>query len=161
MLLNLLEYPPAPYERIVVLVGSSEGASKRRVGRHRWAIMLAVWSMQRDGFRMLYEQVPGDKPPFEDVWMLTGGNPGYLARLYRTGWDASAVVRDIMLERGLEDLVDRLTQLQLRALEEAIRDPNALVYMLRAAKSEGERRELESLIYSLAELNLVFYRMPQ
>jgi len=36
-LLNLIEWPPAEYERIVVLVASSEGVTRRRVGRHSWA----------------------------------------------------------------------------------------------------------------------------
>jgi len=35
MLLNLIEYPPGEYEKIVVLVSSSEGVTRERIGRHR------------------------------------------------------------------------------------------------------------------------------
>jgi len=35
MLLNLIEYPPGEYEKIVVLVSSSEGVTRERIGRRR------------------------------------------------------------------------------------------------------------------------------
>ncbi|MEZ0319725.1 MAG: hypothetical protein ABWK05_07030, partial [Pyrobaculum sp.] len=31
----------------------------------------------------LYDLLPGEKPPFDDVWKWTGGNPRYLEQLYR------------------------------------------------------------------------------
>jgi len=37
MLLNLIEYPPESYENIVIIVATSEGLSRWRIGRHRWA----------------------------------------------------------------------------------------------------------------------------
>jgi len=36
-LLNMIEWPSIRYEKIVVLVASSEGVTRERVGRHRWA----------------------------------------------------------------------------------------------------------------------------
>ena len=36
-LLNLIEYPPEHYERIVTVAATSEGMSLREIGRHRWA----------------------------------------------------------------------------------------------------------------------------
>jgi hypothetical protein len=36
-------------------------------------LMMMMWNMPREGFRQLYETLPGEKPPFEDVWRLTGG----------------------------------------------------------------------------------------
>jgi len=33
-LLNLIEYPPEQYERIVIIVAASEGFSRWRIGRH-------------------------------------------------------------------------------------------------------------------------------
>ncbi len=35
-LLNLIEYPPETYERIVAIVATSEGVSRREIGRHAW-----------------------------------------------------------------------------------------------------------------------------
>jgi len=32
------------------------------------------------------------------MWKLTGGNPGYLERLYRFNWSAGAVVVEIIKE---------------------------------------------------------------
>jgi len=46
-LLNLIEYPPGDYEKIVVLVTSSEGMSRRRVGRHSWATFRILWNMSK------------------------------------------------------------------------------------------------------------------
>ncbi len=60
-LLNLIEYPPEHYERIVTIAATSEGVSLREIGRHRWAWSTPMWNMTREGFKQLYEQLPGDK----------------------------------------------------------------------------------------------------
>ncbi len=36
-LLNLIEYPPRSYEKIVAIAVTSEGLSRAEIGRHRWA----------------------------------------------------------------------------------------------------------------------------
>jgi hypothetical protein len=36
-LLNTIEHPLYSYERMVVIVATSEGVSRREIGRHRWA----------------------------------------------------------------------------------------------------------------------------
>jgi len=35
ILLNIIEYPPEPYEKIVIIATTSEGFSRWRIGRHR------------------------------------------------------------------------------------------------------------------------------
>jgi len=50
-LLNLIEWPPAEYERIVVLVASSEGVTRERVGRHSWADIFVMWNMREADLR--------------------------------------------------------------------------------------------------------------
>jgi len=77
-LLNLIEYPPGDYERIVAIAATSEGLSREEIGRHLWAHLAPMWNMPKEGFRQLYEKLPGHKPPFEEVWRLTGGNPRML-----------------------------------------------------------------------------------
>jgi len=74
-LLNMIEHPQYNYENMVILVATSEGLSREEIGRHRWADIMPMWNMPRDGFQELYERIPGNKPPFEEVWKLTGGNP--------------------------------------------------------------------------------------
>jgi len=49
-LLNLIEYPASRYERMVVLVATSEGVSRREVGRHLWAEVVPMWNMSKEGF---------------------------------------------------------------------------------------------------------------
>jgi hypothetical protein len=49
-LLNLIEYPASRYERMVVLVATSEGLSRREVGRHLWAEVAPMWNMSRGVF---------------------------------------------------------------------------------------------------------------
>jgi len=74
-MLNLIEYPSADYDKIVVLVASSEGVARERVGRHRWAELRVMWNMPRGGFEQLYHLLPSPKPPFDEVWRWTGGIP--------------------------------------------------------------------------------------
>jgi energy-coupling factor transporter ATP-binding protein EcfA2 len=91
-LLNTIEHPVYDYEKIVVLVATSEGVSRREIGRHFWAELRPMWNMPKEGFHQLYDKMPGPKPPFEDVWRWTGGNPRMLGRLYENGWDVEEVV---------------------------------------------------------------------
>jgi hypothetical protein len=100
-LLNMIEHPVYDYEKIVILIATSEGLSRSEIGRHRWSIIMPMWNMTREGFQELYERIPDNKPPFEDVWRTTGGNPGMLSRLYLTGWDSDALVTQLIREKGL------------------------------------------------------------
>jgi archaellum biogenesis ATPase FlaH len=49
-LLNLIEYPPADYDKIITIVVTSEGLSRWRIGRHRWAEVRPIWNLGREGF---------------------------------------------------------------------------------------------------------------
>jgi len=106
-LLNMIEWPSIRYEKIVVLVASSEGVTRERVGRHSWATMRIMWNMPREGFKKLYDTLPDPKPDFDEVWRLSGGNPRYLEKLYRFNWSAEAVVDEIIRERGVRALARR------------------------------------------------------
>jgi len=147
-LLNLIEWPPAEYERIVVLVTSSEGVTRTKVGRHRWAELLTMWNMPREGFRELYNLLPELKPPLEDVWRLTGGNPKALEELYRENWSADRVTNKIILSRGV---TYAFVSKWGRYLEEAIEDPDSLW------RGAGE---VEKLVEELVERNLIVFHLP-
>jgi len=67
MLLNLIKYPPADYEKIIAIVATSEGLSRWRIGRHLWADVRPMWNMSRRGFEELYEKIPKPKPSLEEV----------------------------------------------------------------------------------------------
>jgi Archaeal ATPase. len=122
-LLNLIEYPPRSYEGIVAVVATSEGVTRGEIGRHRWAELTPMWNMPREGFHQLYEKLPGAKPPFEDVWRWTGGNPEMLARLYKAGWDVEEVVLHLMQNKKLSA---EFTRRWKRWLKVAVEDPDAL-----------------------------------
>jgi len=49
-LLNMIEHPQYKYENMVVLVATSEGVSRREIWRHRWARLMPMWNMARNGF---------------------------------------------------------------------------------------------------------------
>jgi hypothetical protein len=36
-LLNMIEHPQYSYERMVIIIATSEGVSRAEIGRHRWA----------------------------------------------------------------------------------------------------------------------------
>ena len=144
-LLNLIEYPPESYEKIVAIVATSEGVSRREIGRHMWAELAPMWNMSREGFERLYEQIPGPKPDVEEAWKLTGGNPRLLAQLYRAKWDAETIVAQLAKAKGITaGFVEKWGRL----LGEAVEDPDALWSM------EGE--ELAS---ELEARNLIVYNM--
>ncbi|AEM38331.1 AAA ATPase [Pyrolobus fumarii 1A] len=142
-LLNLIEYPPGEYERIVVLVASSEGVTRGRISRHNWAKLMMMWNMPRSALEELYEQIPGAKPGFDEVWAWTGGNPRYLSRLYEAGWRVDRVIEEIVAERRV---LRALARRWRRELEETVNDPDYLM-------EEYER--VEGLARKLIELNMV------
>jgi hypothetical protein len=143
-LLNLIEYPPRSYERIVAVAATSEGLSRREIGRHRWGRLMMMWNMAKEGFRQLYEAIPGAKPPFEDVWRLTGGNPSALAVLYENRWRWDDAVRAFLEQRGVAFAIRSLTPTERAWLEEAVGDPDTLFV-----------RERMDLLSKLVEMNMV------
>ncbi len=146
-LLNLIEYPPEHYERIITIAATSEGGLSRwEIGRHRWAWSSPMWNMPKEGFKQLYDQIPGEKPSFEEAWRITGGNPAVLARLYEVSWDVDLVVRRLMEEKKLmPEFISRWRDL----LEGAVKDPDALW------RSDVP----EELINELIIRNLILYFM--
>jgi len=145
-LLNTIEHPVYRYEKIVVLVATSEGVSREEIGRHRWADIMPMWNMPREGFRQLYEKLPGSKPSFEEAWRLAGGNPGMLSRLYLTSWNSGAVVTRLIREKRLTpDFVARWRSW----LEKTVEDPEAL----------WSPDAPEELIRQLVERNLILYNI--
>ncbi len=152
-LLNLIEYPPGEYERIVVLITSSEGVSRRRIGRHRWATLYAMWNMGREGFEELYNAIPDRKPSFEEVWRWCGGNPDALKRLYEARWDVDKVVEMIVETRDLRDFVKELDRKSRELLIQVVEDPDTIFENL-------EEEYSKSLRDKLIELNLLI-KMPE
>jgi energy-coupling factor transporter ATP-binding protein EcfA2 len=148
-LLNLIEYPPGGYENIVVVVATSEGLTRSRIGRHTWSIQRLIWNMGREGFEELYEELcrvtTGGKPSLDQLWALTGGNPRMLSQLYQAGWDKEEVVIHLARGRRLGDFIGSLNDVERRWLEEALEDPDTLVKV-------RERRQLKE---KLVELNLI------
>jgi len=151
MLLNLIEYPPGDYESIVVLVSSSEGVTRERIGRHNWATIKILWNMSREGFKQLYDVIPdGGKLEYETLWRLTGGNPRHLRRLYEAEWNVDITVKSIVKERKLDILAATLSREEVEVLKQVLGDPDSLVEHLR----EKHVQELER---RLVELNLIMY----
>ncbi|MFP3485588.1 MAG: ATP-binding protein [Vulcanisaeta sp.] len=145
-MLELIEHPPEHYEKIVAIAATSEGLSRSEIGRHRWSIIMPMWNMPREGFEQLYERIPGNKPPFEEVWRLTGGNPGMLSKLYLANWDEDAVVAQLTREK---DLTPGFVARWRDWLEKAVEDPEAL----------WSPDAPEELIKQLVERNLIVYNM--
>ncbi len=147
-LLNLIEYPPGDYESIVVMVSSSEGATRKTIGRHSWASPRLLWNMSKDGFAELYDKVPGPKPGYEEAWRLAGGNPRYLGKLYEANWDPAPVIDEIARTRGLEALAKTLGTRERELLQAMLSDPDTLFERL------GEP-EAQRLAEKLVELNMI------
>ena len=144
-LLGLIEYPPESYERIVAIAVTSEGLSRREIGRHLWATLMPVWNMPREGFEKLYEQIPGPKLDIEEAWRLTGGNPRVLAQLHEAKWDANEIISQLAKAKNV---TAGFATKWRRLLQEAVEDPDALW----SAEAEELANELEAR-------NLIVYNM--
>jgi Archaeal ATPase. len=105
---------------------------------------MTIWNMPKNGFEELYRKIPSSKPPFEDVWRLTGGNPGILRQLYRLDWDVNKAIEGIIRAKGLIKLVESLSKEEREWLTEALEDPDALFV-----------RERLPLMHRLVEENLI------
>jgi energy-coupling factor transporter ATP-binding protein EcfA2 len=145
-LLGLIEYPPESYESIVAVVATSEGLTRSRIGRHRWADLMSMWNMSRDGFKELYEKIPDPKPEFESIWKLTGGNPDILRRLYRAGWSVEKVITECIAGK---EISPSFTMRWKDWLERTVEDPDVLW-------SPDTPREL---VDELIAKNLIMYNM--
>jgi hypothetical protein len=145
MLLNIIEYPPEPYEKIVIIAATSEGFSRWRIGRHRWAWIMPMWNMPKKGFEELYEKILGPKPSFDEIWRLTGGNPEVLKTLYINKWNIEQVTNVIIRSKRIHrEFVSKWRSW----LERAVEDPDALWW--------GENVP-EELVNELIERNLIIY----
>jgi GTPase SAR1 family protein len=153
-LLNMIEHPVERYEKIVAIVATSEGVSRSEIGRHRWANLMPMWNMSKEGFEKLYERIPDPKPSFEDVWRLTGGNPGMLAKLYRARWSVDEVIKSIIASKDLGTFILSLSAEERKWLLEAVENPDTL-----------PAKERLQLMQKLIELNLIIssimYRDPE
>jgi len=153
-LLNMIEHPVERYEKIVAIVATSEGVSRSEIGRHRWAEIRVMWNMSREGFEKLYEKIPDPKPGFDEVWKLTGGNPGMLAKLYRARWSVDEVIKSIIASKDLGTFILSLSAEERKWLMEAVENPDTL-----------PAKERLPLMQKLTELNLIIssimYRDPE
>jgi energy-coupling factor transporter ATP-binding protein EcfA2 len=147
-LLNMMEHPIYDYEKMVVLVATNEGLTRYEIGRHRWAYILPMWNMPREGFEQLYQKIPGPKPPLEEAWRFTGGNPYILRELYRKQWNVNSVAIGIIEAKDLRDFVTTLKEEERTWLKEAIEDPDTLY-----------TRERMPILHKLVEMNLAVSSM--
>jgi hypothetical protein len=145
-LLNMIEHPVYDYEKIVILIATSEDLSRSEIGRHRWAHIMPMWNMPREGFQQLYEKVPGPKPPFNEVWKWAGGNPNVLRELYMAGWSRDAVVAQLIREKRLTPGFIARWRVWL---EKVVNDPEVL----------WSPDVPEELIRQLVERNLIVYNI--
>jgi hypothetical protein len=143
-LLEIIEYPEERYEKIVAIVATSEGLSRYEIGRHRWAWMMPMWNMSREGFEQLYRQIPEPKPGFEEIWRITGGNPGALASLYLVRWGIDKAIKNIITSKKLNAFIHTLSAEERKWLLEAVENPDTLL-----------AKEKLPLINKLIELNLI------
>jgi len=145
-LLNLIEYPPRSYERVVIIVATNEGVTRRKIGRHRWASLRLMWNMSRKGFEELYEKIPSPKPEFEDIWKLTGGNPDALSKLYQAEWNVNRVIAELI---NSKEITSSFIEKWKDWLEETVKDPDIL----------WRANVPDELVRELIAKNLIVYNM--
>jgi hypothetical protein len=145
-LLNLIEYQPRSYERVVIIVATNEGVTRRKIGRHRWASLRPIWNISRKGFEELYEKIPGLKPEFENIWKLTGGNPDALSKLYQAEWKVNRVIAELI---NSKEITSSFIEKWKDWLEETVKDPDIL----------WRANVPDELVRELIAKNLIVYNM--
>ncbi len=145
-LLNLIEHPPREYEKIVVIIASSEGVSRRRLSRHMWTLQYTLWNLPRHALELLLEQIPGGGLHADEAWRFTGGNGRVLRLLYELGWDAERTLETLIEARRLRSLLDGLSREELEALRAFAEDP---------VKAESLILREGRLVEKLVESNLL------
>jgi hypothetical protein len=106
--------------------------------------------MSKSSFEELYEKIPGQKPSFEKIWKITGGNPRILAQLYEFKWDIELVIRNLIESKKLNTFISSLSDDEKKWFSEAIIDPDSLL-----------TRDRIPLLNKLVELNLVIDAVPE
>jgi hypothetical protein len=109
-----------------------------------------MWNMSKSGFEELYEKIPGQKPTFEKIWKIAGGNPRMLAELYEFKWDIELVIRNLTESKKLDTFISSLSDDEKKWLSEAIIDPDTLL-----------TKDRIPLLNKLVELNLVIDAVPE
>ena len=89
----------------------------------------------------MYETLPDPKPPFDEVWKWTGGNPRFLERLFETRWDVEQLVERLVISKSLYDVVSGLDSVKLEVLKEAVEDPDVIFRRI----GEREVQELRDM----------------
>jgi len=94
------------------------------VERPPWATLVGMWNMSKDEFEELYyaakRQHSNSAPPFEDVWMVTGGNPKLLFAWAKRGWNLMRLTTRLIdvfkltvrwfVEKGFEEELLRVVE---------------------------------------------------
>lgn len=145
-LLNLIEYPPRSYEKIVAVVATSESLSRREIGRHLWSEIRSMWNMSKEGFREFYDKIPGPKPNFEYAWIWTGGNPRLLSQLHQAKWNVNEVVKRIIVSR---EITANFIEKWRGWIEKIVEDPDNI----------WSTNAPENFINELTAKNLIVYYM--
>jgi len=126
--LNLLEYPPDLRKRILIILTTSEGISRKEVARHGWADIKEIWNLSFTGLKELYDQLPEPKPDYSQVWRITGGNPRILKQYYIRDWSVENLIKWLIVERGLEIEIAKIVKEHGKTLLiEGLEDPDLLL----------------------------------
>lgn len=111
---------------------------------------MPIWNMTSEGFKELYAEIPNPKPPLEDAWKMTGGNPDILAKLINSNWNSNEVIEKMVEGRKLRSFIASLSIHERKWLLEAVEDPDTLFV-----------RERMPLLNKLVELNLIVDDIPE
>ncbi len=86
--------------RVLFILATSEGVSKRVLSRHTYVHIYMVWNLPREGFEELVKQL--EPPPsidIDDLWRLTGGNPRAVIEIAQLSWDTEKWLSKIYEDR--------------------------------------------------------------
>ena len=124
-LLDLMEelYSYNP-ESVTVVVTTSEGLSRERLLKHRWATEYLLWNLGREEARALLESLGAPSEKLDEIILYTGGNPRAIIELWRLSWDIRVWTRKYI--EIARTILSKLGDNEISYIEEIISDPDKM-----------------------------------
>jgi len=119
---NLLEKGASS---VLIVATTSEGLSRSKLLRHRYARVEMLWNLPNDAAEELAKKLGAPNEVIYDVITLTGGNPGAIYELSYVSWDINEWVRRSIRKR-LEDTLRHLTVDEKEFIKEVVDDVDKL-----------------------------------
>jgi len=95
-MLNLLEWiVDKGAESAFIVATTSEGLSLSLLARHSYVSLSEVWNLSREAAEELLSTLGAPKHLFEEIWLMSGGNPRAILAISARNWNLDIWFREV------------------------------------------------------------------